>query len=476
MTRYACLLRPAVSIAAVLLLSECANFSSDGGMALTADIAGRELNKEVAAIRTEDDASAARAKVVDLLKRPLTADAAVQIALLNNRGLQAAYNELGIAEAVRVQQSLPPNPSLSVTRISSSAETEIDRQIVASILSLATLPTRTEIAAQRFRQAQLFAALETMRLAAETRRAFYRAVAVEGLADLLAQTNSAAATTAQLAKRLGETGAMNKLDQAREEAFHAELTAQLGSTRQRAASERERLVRLLGLWGNDLAFRLPGRLPALPKRALALPAVEREAINRRIDLQIARIEMETLARSYGLTNATRFVNVLDAGYADKITNNKDIGETIRDRGFTISLEVPIFDFGEARVREAEQAYMQAVNRLAQKAINARSEARDAYRNYRATYDIASHYQRDVLPLRKIISDEMMLRYGAMQVDVFALLTEARQKIAVNTAAVEALRDFWLASTDLSAVVTGGGTGGGDATNIATPSSSAMTGH
>ena len=128
------------------------------------------------------------------------------------------------------------------------------------------------------------------------------------------------------------------------------------------------------------------------------------------------------------------------------------------------------------MREAEQTYMQAVNRLAQKAVNARSEARDAYRNYRATYDIASHYQRDVLPLRKIISDEMMLRYGAMQVDVFALLTEARQKIAVNTAAVEALRDFWLASTDLSAVVTGGGTGGANTANIATPSSSAMTGH
>ena len=476
MTRYPCLLRPPASIAAALFLSACANFAPDGGMGLTADIAGRELHKDVAAIRTEEDASAARARVAQFLERPLTADAAVQIALLNNRGLQAAYNELGIADAVRVQQSLPPNPSLSVTRISSSAETEIDRQIVASILSLATLPTRTEIAAQRFRQAQLFAALETMRVAAETRRAFYRAVAAKELADLLAQTNSAAATTAQLAKRLGETGAMNKLDQAREEAFHAELTAQLGSTRQRAGSERERLVRLLGLWGNDLAFRLPSRLPALPKRALALPAVEREAINRRIDLQIARIEMETLAKSYGLTNATRFVNVLDAGYADKITNNKDTGETIRDRGFTISLEVPIFDFGEGRVREAKQAYMQAVNRLAQKAINARSEARDAYRNYRATYDIASHYQHDVLPLRKIISDEMMLRYGAMQVDVFALLTEARQKIAVNTAAVEALRDFWLASTDLSAVVTGGGTGGADATKIATPTSSAMTGH
>ena len=470
------LLRIAAFVAALLLWA-CASYSPDGGMSLTADIADRDLHKEVTVIRTEDDASAVRVKVALLLKRPLTADAVVQIVLLNNRGLQAAYNELGIAEAVRVQQSLPPNPSMSISRISGSAETEIDRQIVGSILALATLPARTEIATDRFRQAQLFAALETLRVAADTRRAFYRAVAAQELAGLLAQTSSAAATTAQLAKRLGETGAMNKLDQAREQAFHAELIAQFASARQRAASEREQLIRSLGLWGDDLAFTLPSKLSPLPKRALELRAVEQDAVSRRVDLQIAGTEMETLAKFYGLTKATRLINVLDAGYADRLTKNKETGERTHDRGFTVSLEAPIFDFGEARLREAEQTYLQAVNRLSEKAVNVRSEARDAYRKYRAKYDIASHYQRDVLPLRKIISDEMMLRYGAMQVDVFALLTEARQKIAVNTAAVEALRDFWLASTDLSAVIIGGGgRGGAEASALTMPSSGATNGH
>ena len=461
--------RRLTALACATMLAGCQTFSPDAGMSLPAEIAGTQLNKEVAAIRTEDEAVAARARIEPLLKRPLTAETAVQVALLNNRGLQAAYNDLGIAEAVRVQQSLPPNPTISVTHITGSAETEIDRQIVASILALATLPMRSEIAAERFRQAQFLAALETLRVAAETRRAFYRAVAAQETVGLLTQANAAAATMAQLAKRLGETGAMNKLDQARELAFHAELTAQLAGAQQRAASERERLVRLLGLWGNDLRFALEKAMPPLPKRALTLPAVEQDAVSRRLDLQIARIELDTLAKAYGLTNATRFVNVLDAGYADKITETKDTGERIRDRGFTVSLEVPVFDFGEARVREAEQTYMQAVNRLAQKAINVRSEARDAYRNYRSTYTIARQYQRDVLPLRKIISDEMMLRYGAMQVDVFALLTEARQKIDANVAAAEALRDFWLASTDLSAAIAGGGGRSGEqAANFVQP--------
>ncbi|MBI3702528.1 MAG: TolC family protein [Rhizobiales bacterium] len=468
-----------VVIAGALTLGACATFSPDRGMSVTANVADQALHKDVMAIRTQEDDSSARARVRQLLKRPLTADTAVQIALLNNRGLQAAYNELGIADALRVQQSLPPNPSVAVTRVSGPVETEIDRQIVGSILALATLPVRTEIAADRFRQAQLFAALETLRVATKTRLAYYRVVAARQLIDLLTQTSSAAETATKLAKRLGETGAMNKLDQAREQVFYADLTTQLATERQHANSAREQLIRSLGLWGSDLAFTLPKSLPALPRRPQTMLGVEQETVKRRVDLQIARIELDTLAKSYGLTQATRFINVLDAGYVDKITKNKETGERIKDRGFSVAIEVPVFDFGEARVREAEQTYMQAVNRLAEKAINVRSEARDAYRNYRSTYDIAAHYQREILPLRKIISDEMMLRYGAMQVDVFPLLAEARQRIAANSAAVETLRNFWIASTDLSAAIIGGasaGTGNDDISNFVTPPAGGAVSH
>jgi outer membrane protein TolC len=275
------------------------------------------------------------------------------------------------------------------------------------------------------------------------------------LAALLTQAESAAATSAQLAKRMGETGAMNKLDLAREQAFHAEVTTQLARARQGAAAERERLIRQLGLSGDERDFTLPNALPALPRRALVLRAVEQEALKRRVDLQMARIELETLAKSYGLTQATRFVNVLEAGYADKITRDKATGEHIADRGFTVTFELPLFDFGEARLREAEQTYLQAVNRLAEKAVNARSQAREAYGVYRSSYDIAGRYQREVLPLRKTISEEMMLRYGAMQVDVFTLLNDARQRLSATAAAAEARRDFWLASVDLTAAIAGG---------------------
>src|SRR5215467_12054643 len=402
-------MRAAFSIAFALLLSACQTWSPDGGMSVVADIAGRDLNKQTVALRTPEEAQSARAQVVALLRRPLTADAAVRVALLNNRGLQAAYNELGLAEAAMVQASLPPNPTFSVSRIATSLEIEIERRIVADILALATLPARADIAADQFWQAQLRAAEETLRVAADTRRAFYRAVAARQLARFFEQAKSAAETTSELARRLGESGAMNKLDQAREQVFYAEITAQLATARQRAASERERLVRLMGLWGGDLDFRLPDSLPALPRRAQPLPSIEAQAVQRRVDLQVARIELDVLAKSYGLTNATRFINLLEVAGVSKTQREAD-GARGSGGGVEVELQVPIFDFGEVRVRQAEQTYMQAVNRLTDKAVKVRSEARDAYRTYRSTCDIARHYQSEVVPLRKIISDETTLRY------------------------------------------------------------------
>ena len=439
---------------AAFLLAGCAGFSPDGGMAVVADIAGAELNKDVVALRAPEDAEIARDTVKRLLRRPLTAEAAVQIALLNNRDLQAAYNALGLSEAALVKASLPPNPTFSISDIAGGGAFEVERTVVVSILALATLPARAEIAGDRFHQAQLMAALETLRVAVQTRRAYYNAVAARALVGFLEQAQSSAEAASQLAHRLGETGAMNKLDQARDQVFYAELTAQLATARERATGERERLTRLLGLWGGDLAFRLPDSLPALPRRPQALPAVEIEAVKRRLDLQIARIELDRRAKVYGLTQATRFIDLAEVAGISK-TMQEPGGPRFNELGAGVELQIPLFDFGAVRVRRAEETYMQAVNRLTAKAVEARSQARKAYQSYRSRYDIARHYQREVLPLRKIISDEMLLRYNAMQIDVFALLAEARARIASTVAGIEAQRDFWLADTDLSAVIVGG---------------------
>ena len=254
---------------------------------------------------------------------------------------------------------------------------------------------------------------------------------------------------------------MSKLEQAREHVFYAELSAQLATARLRQRSERERLTRALGLWGGDIFFKLPDKLPALPGKARTVASVERDAVGRRVDLVIARMEIDILALQLGLTRRTRFINLLEV--AGVSTNEKDVKvdngiveiERIKRGGFEVEFQIPIYDFGEARVRLAEETYMQAVNRLLARAVNVRSEAREAYQAYRGAYDIARQYEREVLPLRKIISDETMLNYNAMMKDLFVLLAEARARITANIQAVEARRDFWVASVDLHAAIIGG---------------------
>jgi outer membrane protein TolC len=438
-----------------LVLSGCASFAPDSGMSVVSDVTGQTIGKEVAFVRSAEDAERAGGTVRRLLGRALTVDAAVQIALLSNKGLQAAYNELALAETDLVQQSLPPNPTFSISRIAGNGASEVERQVVGDILALATLPFRSEIARERFRQAQLRAALETLRLAADVRRTYFRVLAANEMAGLLSDAKSTAESTAQLAKRLGETGSLNKLDQAREQVFYAETTADLAGARQEASSARERLARLMGLWGDDLGFRLPNALPALPRRPQSLPGIEADAVGHRIDLQIARMELAALEKTLGLTEATRFVTLFDvAGIARRTTDPE--AAPLRERGFDILFQIPIFDGGEVRVRQAAETYNGAFNRLTEKAINVRSEARDAYRVYRSTWDIASHYQREILPLRKIITEEMQLRFSGMQIDVFALVTEARQRIASFRAAISAKREFWLAQSDLQTAINGGG--------------------
>lgn len=441
-------------VIAALSMSGCAAFSPDGGMTDVSDLTSRTINKDVAFVRSAEGAAAVDARVRQLLSRTLSVDSAVQIALLNNKGLQAAYNELALAETDLVEQSLPPNPVFAVSRITGNGASEIERQVVGDILALATLPFRSDIARDRFRGAQLRAALATLRLAADVRRAYIRTVAANEMVGLLTDAKATAESTAQLALKLGETGSLNKLDQAREQVFYAETTADLATARQAAASARERLARLMGLWDEGLDFRLPDQLPPLPRRPLALPTIEVDAVTHRLDLQIARLELAALAKALNLTEATRFVTLFDLAGISRRTRDPE-GPPFSERGFDVQFQIPIFDGGEVRVRQAAETYNFAFNRLTERAVNVRSEARDAYRIYRSTYDIAGHYQREIIPLRKIITEEMQLRFSSMQVDIFALLTEARQRLASLRGAIDARQRFFLAQADLQTAVNGG---------------------
>jgi outer membrane protein TolC len=248
-------------------------------------------------------------------------------------------------------------------------------------------------------------------------------------------------------------GNFSRLNRMREQVFHAETVARLARTRQGAVAERERLTRLMGLSGDDVAFPLPERLPDLPADMLEFRDIEARAMTERLDVQAAKRDTERLAGSLGLTRATRFINVLELGPAA----TKEEPEPWK-RGFEVSLQLPIFDWGGARVAKAEAIYMQALHRVAETAVNARSEVREAYSAYHTAYDTAKRYRDEIVPLRKKIAEENMLRYNGMLISVFELLADAREQVGAVNAYIEALRDFWLSESDLQAAFNGPPTG------------------
>lgn len=435
-------------------LAGCASFSQDGGFAPVTTTARERLGKDVAWARTQADQDSIAHRVTELLAHPLSVDDAVQLALLNNRGLQAAFAELAISEAELVQAGRLPNPRFSALRASQAGpagqEYKVEQAISFNLLALITLPQATAVERRRFERTQRAATLELLRLASDTRKAYYNAVAAVEAVRYAGQVLQAAQAGAELARRMAQAGNFSKLQQAREQTFHAD--AVLGQTRaaQLAVASRERLTRLLGLDGQQ-AFQLPERLPDLPTVPVDLPNVEQMAMAQRLDVQAARLQAEALASQLGLSKTTRFINVLEAGPARVLEGTGDAGYK---RGWEVSLELPLFDWGTAKVARAEAQYMQAVHAAAQTATNARSEVREAYQGYRASHELARHYRDEIVPLRKRISDENLLRYNGMLISVFELLADAREQIASVNAAIEAQRDFWLAQAELEMALMG----------------------
>lgn len=436
--------------------------------------------KQTVWVQNRQQAEETRQRVKALMARKsIDVETAVQVALLNNKGLQAAYADLGdsAADAWQTQLSVLPTVSVGLSGIGTpglEAYRVLEGAIAANILALATYDRDIKLAETRFRQAQLNAAVETVSLAAETRRAWINAVSAWENVTYLNQAKVAADAASELATKIGEAGSMPKADQAREHVFYAELTGETAKARLAAKLAKEELVRLMGLSGSDIEFQIPNRLPSLPKALAKRDDIEAEAIHKRMDLQVARLELSATAQSYKLTDATRLVTDIELVGTLEQEREREDGKIRRSISKTAGLEftIPIFDSGQARMRKGELAYMRAANQLAEKAVNVRSEARSAYMAYRSTYDIARHYRNSVLPLRTAIEEQSMMTYNGMITSTFELIADSREKIDSTLLAVNAKRDFWLAEANLAPVLYGGSTGSAAAEGGAAPAEEA----
>ncbi len=452
------------------------SLAAPGFLSVSAETAAATKGKQTVWIQNREQARAVSQRVHGMVHRKtIDADTAVQVALLNNRGLQAAYSELGMSAAEAWQQTMLENPKVSIGLLGIGAPElvllrAIEGMVASNLLALATRDRRIDIADTRFRQAQMKAVNDTLRVASETRRAWINAVSAFEMVAYLNQAKAAADAASELAQKLGESGALSKAGQAREHAFYAELTGQVAEARLASRLAKEELTRLMGLWGSEVDYFVPDRLPSLPKSPVRKNRIEAEALRNRVDLRIAQLELEAVAKSHGLTQATRYISDLEliggfeaeqeieteyelvGGALEKTKTTK----TVVTPQLELEFVIPIFDSGKARMRKAELAYMRAANLLAEKAVSIRSEARSGYTAYRSTYDIARHYRNAVLPLRTKIEEESLLTYNGMITNTFELLADTRARINTLLLAVNAKKQFWLADANLSAAIYGGG--------------------
>jgi outer membrane protein TolC len=429
------------------LLAGCATVASDGGFGEVARVAEAHAGAapRVAPDPARDPAAARELQdaIHRLLAQPLDMQGAVRVALLANPGLQASYREVGIAQADLAQAARLPNPEFDIKRLGAGGALEIERTLSFNLADLLTRPLAARLEARRFEQVKLDVAARIERHALDTRRAWVEAVACAQALEYARTVNDSAEASAELAARMAKVGNLSQLDLAREQLYHAEAGASLARAEREAARTREALTRQLGVAGADLGYTLPPHLPDLPAAPAALADVERIALEQRLDVRGAKLTAEATAADLGLTRTTRFIDVLDLAAV-----NRSDTKAPTAHGYELSVSLPLFDWGGARVARAEATYMAALQRVADAAVMARSEARDAWHGYRNAYDLARRYRDSIIPLRKRIGREVLLRYNGMLVGPQDLLADAREQAGAVTAYIDALKAFWLAQARL----------------------------
>jgi outer membrane protein TolC len=433
----------------VLLLAGCASVPRDAGFADVQKSVSSRLDERIAWRQGGEEDRAVDAEVKAMLQQPLSAGTAVQVALLHNRHLQAEYEELGVAQAEVVQAGLLRNPVFGWGRQEGGGITKTTWGIEFDFIGLLLQGPQKRLDNLRFEHAKLRVSHAVLKHATETRKAWYEAVASAQDASFMEKVAELASAEGELAQRQRKAGNLSRRDTLRQQAFAEETRAALARARESAHASRERLNRLMGVWGEDLAWKLPERLPDIPATQPQFDNIEAYGLRHRLDVQMAQKEAQALASGLGLTRSSRFINVFDLG----VETEKTTGER-RITGPTLRLELPIFDQGQARISRQEAQYRQSEARLYGAAVDARSEMREAWQRATTAYLTAQHARDRLLPLRRQIVEESTLHYNGMLIGVYELLADAREQVAAVQNHIAATRDFWMALADLQLAVGG----------------------
>ena len=398
--------------------------------------------------RTELDNEAAE-KLRALLQKKLAADDAVQIAMLNNRDLQAIYTDLGVAQADLVQAGLFRNPILDAAVLFplSGVRPDLQLSVVISFLDALYVPLRKRVAAARFEEAKLRVTGAVLDLAAQVRRAFHEHQANEQMLELRQTIVQALTASWEVSRRLHEAGNITDLDQARDRAAAEVSRLALRSAEIVVRQSREHLNDLMGTWGEQTGWEIDGRLPDIPAEPVPVNGLERVALSRSIDLSQARQRIITAGQQLGYDRATALIPETELGVGAEREEGWKVGPVL-------SVPIPLFDQGQARVGRAVAELRRSQQEYYALAVRVRATARAVRDRMVGAEDRALYYRDILLPLQERIVNEAQLQYNAMQIGIFHLLRDRERQIETGVGYVEALREYWLARADMLHISSG----------------------
>lgn len=401
--------------------------------------------------RTTVDAAAAEQAIAKLLAAPLTVDAAVQIALLNNPTLQATFEEVGISQADVAQAARIENPGLSgfVRFPSGGSGRNTEFSFIQNLLDIFMQPLRKGIAAAALEQTKLRVANQVQALACEVKEAFLTLQARQQWVSRLILIRSLTEAAADFAREQHDAGTISDLDLENRTVIHRESKVEVARAEAEVRADRERLNRLLGLWGPRTAWSIADHLPAIPEAEM--PAgLERLAVAHRQDLQAARWGVDLVGRALALRRKTRFFPI---GIQVGINTEKDVTSE-RVSGPELALQLPIFDTGGASIARLEAEHRRAQRQLEALAVNARSQVREERDRMLAARDLAWYYGRVLLPQRQRILDLTLRHYNAMFKGAYDLLLAKQAEVETERAHLDAWRDYWIARARLERALGG----------------------
>lgn len=446
------LLRWQIAIGLMAAMSGCASLDISTEVQSVSGLVQKHTGAELRWRLNPDDVQAIQAAVKTRLENPLTADAAVQVALLANPQAQRLLDQLDIAVAERVQAGLMSNPFLDFTYLKPRNEGRngLEFGLGFELLGALTLPVRQRVAEAEYAANKLAVVESLIALAARTRRAWHEVHAADMALSYWDEAREAAETAGELAERLARAGNLPALKQQRQKLFAAEYAMQAEQAQVSAQMAREKLNRLMGVWGAAIHWEMARGFPDLPGQPPDSADLEQRVLEASLKLQATRARLDAQAEKLGLARNTRFLPELEAGYAW----NREVGDGAWNSGPSLGLQLPFFDTGAARIQKLRAEFRQTEREWVVDSITLRSEARTQSLKLASRLRAAQQAQNILGPLSQDITRESVLHFNAMQIGLFELLQDRRRQTEIAIKAIDATRDYWLARAELDGLLSG----------------------